>query len=66
MVHDWASSVDTAGKKLMLANGASLSYDKLVLSPGIDIKYDSVDGYSAEAHKTPCRMHGSPAPRSSC
>jgi len=49
MVHEWASSVDTAGKKLMLANGASLSYDRLVLSPGIDIKYDSVDGYSAEA-----------------
>jgi sulfide dehydrogenase [flavocytochrome c] flavoprotein subunit len=49
MVHDWASSVDTAGKKLMLASGASLSYDKLVLSPGIDIKYDSVDGYSVEA-----------------
>jgi sulfide dehydrogenase [flavocytochrome c] flavoprotein subunit len=49
MVHEWASSVDTAGKKLMLANGASLSYDRLILSPGIDIKYDSVDGYSAEA-----------------
>jgi sulfide dehydrogenase [flavocytochrome c] flavoprotein subunit len=49
MVHDWASSVDTAGKKLMLASGASLSYDKLVLSPGIDIKYDSVAGYSVEA-----------------
>jgi sulfide dehydrogenase [flavocytochrome c] flavoprotein subunit len=65
MVHDWASSVDTAGKKLMLASGASLSYDKLVLSPGIDIKYDSVAGYSVEAQK-PCRTHGSPAPRSSC
>jgi NADPH-dependent 2,4-dienoyl-CoA reductase/sulfur reductase-like enzyme len=49
MVHDWASSVDAAGKKLMLASGASLSYDKLVLSPGIDIKYDSVAGYSVEA-----------------
>ena len=29
--------------------GRKFSYDKLVLSPGIDIKYDSVAGYSREA-----------------
>ncbi len=49
VVHDWASSVDTAGKKVMLASGASVDYDRLVLSPGIDMKYDSVPGYSVEA-----------------
>lgn len=49
VVHGWAASVDGAGKKLNLASGASISYDKLVLSPGIDLKYDSIPGYSAEA-----------------
>ena len=33
----------------MLASGASVSYDKLVISPGIDMKYDSIPGYSVEA-----------------
>jgi NADPH-dependent 2,4-dienoyl-CoA reductase/sulfur reductase-like enzyme len=31
--------------------GRSYSYDRLVLSPGIDIKYDSIMGYSREASR---------------
>lgn len=49
VVHDWALSVDGTAKTVALGSGASLSYDKLVLSPGIDMKYDSVPGYSVEA-----------------
>ena len=49
MVHEWAMSVDNAKKQLKLASGATMDYDKLVLSPGIDLKYESVNGYSAEA-----------------
>ena len=49
VVHDWAISVDTSAKKVKLGSGSSVSYDKLVLSPGIDIKYESVNGYSPEA-----------------
>ena len=49
VVHDWASSIDAKGKHVRLASGATVSYDRLVLSPGIDLKYDSVPGYSAEA-----------------
>ena len=52
VVHDWATGVDGSGKTVTLASGASLSYDKLILSPGIDIKYDSVPGYSVEAQGT--------------
>ena len=32
-----------------LANGARLTYDRLVLAPGIDLKFDSVPGYSEAA-----------------
>jgi sulfide dehydrogenase [flavocytochrome c] flavoprotein subunit len=49
IVHDWAISVDTNAKKVKLGSGSSVSYDKLVLSPGIDIKYESINGYSPEA-----------------
>ena len=49
VVHEWASSVDNAAKVLNLASGGSIAYDKLILSPGIALKYDSVPGYSPEA-----------------
>ncbi len=49
VVHDWATGVDGGAKAVSLASGASVPYDKLILSPGIDIKYDSVPGYSVEA-----------------
>ena len=49
VVHDWAISVNNAAKFVSLGSGGTISYDKLVLSPGIDIKYDSINGYSAAA-----------------
>ncbi|MEH6725272.1 MAG: NAD(P)/FAD-dependent oxidoreductase [Hyphomicrobiales bacterium] len=49
VVHDWAVSVDGAAKTVALGSGTNLGYDRLVLSPGIDMKYDSVPGYSIEA-----------------
>ncbi|MFZ1813530.1 MAG: NAD(P)/FAD-dependent oxidoreductase [Rhizobiaceae bacterium] len=49
VVHDWAAGVDLAARTVGLASGGSLPYDRLVIAPGIDIKYDSVAGYSAEA-----------------
>ena len=46
VVHGWASGVDSRRKQLYLADGTAIPYDKLVLSPGIDMKYDTVPGYS--------------------
>ena len=40
VVHDWAIGVDRDAKTVTLAGGASLPYDRLILSPGIDF----VDG----------------------
>lgn len=48
VVHDFATEVDTAKKVVKTRSGRSYSYDRLVLSPGIDIKYDSIKGYSRE------------------
>ena len=48
VVHEWAVSVDNSAKKVNLGSGVSLPYDKLVISPGVDLKYSSVNGYSPE------------------
>jgi NADPH-dependent 2,4-dienoyl-CoA reductase/sulfur reductase-like enzyme len=49
VVHDWAVGVDRDAKSVSLAGGGSLSYDRLVLSPGIDFIEDSVPGWSQAA-----------------
>lgn len=45
VVHDWAVSIDRNKKTVGLAGGASLAYDRLVLSPGIDFRAGSVRGW---------------------
>ena len=44
----YATGVDRAAKTVSLHNGETVEYDRLVLSPGIDIVYDSVPGYSQD------------------
>jgi NADPH-dependent 2,4-dienoyl-CoA reductase/sulfur reductase-like enzyme len=49
-----AMAIDREKRTVRLANGTVLSYDRLVLSPGIDLKFDSVPGYSeAVSQKLP-------------
>lgn len=49
VVHDTATSIDADKKTVALAGGTVLDYDYLVVSPGIQFVWDSVEGYSAEA-----------------
>ncbi len=49
IVFDRAASVDPAKKIVTLKSGKTLAYDKLVISPGIVVKYDSIPGYSKAA-----------------
>ena len=48
-VHDFATDVVSAKKIVRTRGGRTYAYDRLVLSPGIDIKFNSIKGYSAEA-----------------
>ncbi|MEQ1698261.1 MAG: FCSD flavin-binding domain-containing protein [Hyphomicrobiaceae bacterium] len=50
--HQLAASVDRDKKQVKLADGSMLAYDRLVLSPGIDLKYDSVPGWGKEHEET--------------
>ena len=47
VVKDTAASVDTQRKTVTLAGGATIGYDKLVVSPGVDLLLDSIEGLRA-------------------
>lgn len=44
-----AEAIDAEKKRVVLADGSALDYDKLVVAPGISLKYEKIEGYSAEA-----------------
>ena len=49
VVHDLAADVDANGKSVKLAGGQTLPYDKLLLSPGIDFRWNAIEGYDEAA-----------------
>src|SRR5262249_5310520 len=49
VVHDVATDVSASHKTVRTRGGLTYRYDRLVLSPGIDVKYDSIPGYSRDA-----------------
>jgi sulfide dehydrogenase [flavocytochrome c] flavoprotein subunit len=51
MVHDTVKSIDPAGKKVTLKGGSSLTYDRLVVSPGISFRWDTIEGASEATAK---------------
>jgi sulfide dehydrogenase [flavocytochrome c] flavoprotein chain len=44
VVHDRVASIDAQKKAVKLASGPEIRYDKLVLSPGVDLMFDNVQG----------------------
>jgi sulfide dehydrogenase [flavocytochrome c] flavoprotein subunit len=44
-----AAKIDAQARIVTLADGTSLSYDRLVLSPGIDLRFDALEGYDEAA-----------------
>ncbi len=49
VVHERANDVDTKAKSVTLSGGRKLPYDKLVLSPGIDMRWGALEGYDEAA-----------------
>lgn len=48
LAHDTATAIDRDTRLVRLASGQALGYDRLVLSPGIDLRYDSVPGWGQD------------------
>ncbi|MDZ7593395.1 MAG: FCSD flavin-binding domain-containing protein [Thiobacillus sp.] len=51
-VPDTVTAIDTTKQTVTTAGGNTFAYDKLVLAGGIELMYDKVQGYDAEAQKT--------------
>ena len=49
VLNETATGVDTVKKLVKFGRGRPLAYDRLVLSPGITLKYEAIEGYSEEA-----------------
>ncbi|CAA9394718.1 MAG: Flavocytochrome c:sulfide dehydrogenase [uncultured Ramlibacter sp.] len=47
VVKDMARSIDTARKSVTLAGGATIGYDKLVVSPGVDLLFSGIENLQA-------------------
>lgn len=59
VVSDTADAIDINARTVTLAGGSVLPYDKLVVAPGIDFKFDGVEGYSeAVAESMPHAWRG--------
>ena len=44
-----ATAVDAQAKSVTLANGTTLPYDRLIMAPGIEVRFDALPGYDARA-----------------
>lgn len=49
IVREEAVAVDAASRQVRLAGGSTLSYDRLIVSPGIDFMYDNIPGLKSAA-----------------
>ncbi|GAB4558747.1 MAG: NAD(P)/FAD-dependent oxidoreductase [Rhizobacter sp.] len=52
MVQGEVTAIDAAAKKVRLAGGGELAYDRLIVSPGIDFMTDQVAGLATPAAQT--------------
>ncbi|WP_326538623.1 FAD/NAD(P)-binding oxidoreductase [Pseudorhodoferax sp.] len=46
-VRDSATAIDTTARTVKLAGGATIGYDKLVVSPGVELQFGSIEGLQA-------------------
>lgn len=49
ILHDRALEVDPVARRVTLDSRAELSYDRLIMAPGIELNYDALPGYSRDA-----------------
>ncbi len=55
-VRDTVARIDAAAKQVVLASGPTIGYDKLIVSPGVDLQFGAIDGLPA-AHQAGIALH---------
>ena len=49
VVRDKATAIDAQAHKVTTAGGTTFEYDRMVISPGIELKWSAIEGYDEEA-----------------
>lgn len=49
VVHAAATALDPTNRRVTLSDGSTLTYDRLVLSPGVELRWGAIEGYDAAA-----------------
>lgn len=49
VVHDMVTGIDAVAKVVKTAGGHSFTYDRCVVAPGIDFKWETIEGYDEAA-----------------
>jgi sulfide dehydrogenase [flavocytochrome c] flavoprotein subunit len=52
IVHDRVVGIEADKKVVKTAGGQSFAYDRCVVSPGVDFKWEAIDGYDAKVAET--------------
>ena len=52
VLHDSATSINAERHQVTIASGAQVGYDRLVVAPGISLRYDRVPGYDRAASES--------------
>lgn len=54
VVNDTVTEIDASGKKIKTAGGQTIAYDRCIASPGVALRWDTIEGYDeAASHKVP-------------
>lgn len=48
VLHNAATGIDPDARTVRLSGGATVGWDRLVVSPGIDFRWDAIEGYGPE------------------
>jgi sulfide dehydrogenase [flavocytochrome c] flavoprotein subunit len=49
VVHDYVTGIDATARTVRLRGGETIAYDKMILSPGIAIRWGALEGYDEAA-----------------
>jgi len=52
LVRDEATRIDVEKKRVLLGRGDDLAYDRLIVSPAVDLMFGEIEGYDADARMT--------------
>ncbi len=48
VVHDWVTAIDPDKREVRTRGGHRFTYDRCIVSPGIDFRWETIEGYDAK------------------